>query len=200
MTALAEGPAPTPAQAKCPTCRQTFGGIRAFDRHRTGGLCADPREMGWLRLDDRGVWRKNDPHPLSRRLSPAPRQGGKGTAENSDHPPLSRDFTEKPAGGLTTDHTDCDYAGKQVRCDRCGARYVCSPLADFYCTPAGDHCCEACLVGGLPVKSYVLVGAPDSPDERICGHDQVVFWSGANWLHPLDMGVCGNPPGVDRDE
>lgn len=27
-----------------------------------------------------------------------------------------------------------------------------------------------------------------------CGHDQVVFWSGASWVHPMDMGVCDRPP------
>lgn len=27
-----------------------------------------------------------------------------------------------------------------------------------------------------------------------CGHDQVVFWSGASWVHPMDMGPCDRPP------
>lgn len=49
------------------------------------------------------------------------------------------------------DHSRCDHAYKQVKCDRCGREYVCTPADDFYCAAEGDHCCEACLVGGLPV-------------------------------------------------
>ena len=57
-------------------------------------------------------------------------------------------------------HESCGgNGGKQVRCDRCGRAYVCSPWDDFYCTPAGDHCCESCLVGGAPI-AYVDLEAP----------------------------------------
>lgn len=52
---------------------------------------------------------------------------------------------------MTKVHPDCDNAGKQVRCDRCGREYVCTPWDDFYCTPEGDHCCEQCLIGDLPL-------------------------------------------------
>lgn len=45
---------PTPAQAHCGACHVTFGGVRGFDLHRRGGLCAIPTGM---RLDCRGVWR-----------------------------------------------------------------------------------------------------------------------------------------------
>lgn len=48
-------------------------------------------------------------------------------------------------------HPDCDYAGKPVKCDRCGDEYVCTPSSDFYCTPGGDHCCEPCLMRGADI-------------------------------------------------
>lgn len=57
-------------------------------------------------------------------------------------------FGPRPAA---VDHSACDHAGKQVRCDRCGRGYVCTPADDLYCTPKGDHSCEACLIGGLPL-------------------------------------------------
>lgn len=47
--------APTPAQAHCPTCHATFGGITGFDAHRKGGLCIDPATKGYVEV--RGVWR-----------------------------------------------------------------------------------------------------------------------------------------------
>lgn len=50
------------------------------------------------------------------------------------------------------DHSKCDWAWKPVKCDRCGAEFVCTPSTDFYCAAEGDHCCEPCLVGGLPVR------------------------------------------------
>ncbi|MBM0256373.1 hypothetical protein [Micromonospora sp. 4G55] len=55
-------------------------------------------------------------------------------------------------------HADCDHAGKQVTCDRCGSTYVCTPWQDFYCAAEGDHCCEPCLLGGRPL--YVIVPKP----------------------------------------
>lgn len=50
-----------------------------------------------------------------------------------------------------TGHEHCDYAGKKVRCDRCGREYVCTPETDFYCAAEGDHCCEPCLIGDRPL-------------------------------------------------
>lgn len=50
------GPVPSPSQAKCSLCRQTFGGVTLFDRHRKGGECVDPRAIG-LRRNERGVWK-----------------------------------------------------------------------------------------------------------------------------------------------
>lgn len=45
------------------------------------------------------------------------------------------------------DHSACDFAWKQVKCDRCGRKYRCTPSDDHYCAAEGDHCCEPCLLG-----------------------------------------------------
>ncbi len=50
-------------------------------------------------------------------------------------------------------------------CERCGRGYVCTPWDDFYCADAGDHCCEACLVGGLPVH-VIPAGEIQPPREK----------------------------------
>ena len=54
------------------------------------------------------------------------------------------------------DHSRCDFGGKQVRCDRCGREFVCSPSDDLYCTDDGDHCCEGCLLVGYPQPLIIL--------------------------------------------
>jgi hypothetical protein len=62
-------------------------------------------------------------------------------------------------------HANCDTAARayqQVTCDRCGHTYQCTPSSDFYCAAAGDHCCESCLLGGLPLHE-VLVDPEVSP-------------------------------------
>lgn len=46
---------PTPAQAHCPACHSTFGGVTNFDRHRDAGHCLDPAVLGMECRD--GVWR-----------------------------------------------------------------------------------------------------------------------------------------------
>jgi hypothetical protein len=46
-------------------------------------------------------------------------------------------------------------AYKQVRCDRCGRNYICTPGDDFYCAAEGDHCCEACLLSGAAVTELI---------------------------------------------
>jgi hypothetical protein len=49
-------------------------------------------------------------------------------------------------------HANCpDVAYKPVTCDRCGRQYVCTPSQDYYCAAEGDHCCEPCLIGNLPL-------------------------------------------------
>lgn len=35
---------------------------------------------------------------------------------------------------------------------------------------------------------------------RTCGHAQVAFWTGAGWVHPLDMGACDRPYGDRMSE
>ena len=52
---------------------------------------------------------------------------------------------------MITDHSACDFALKQVCCDRCGREYQCTPSDDHYCAAEGDHCCEPCLLGGRPL-------------------------------------------------
>jgi hypothetical protein len=55
-------------------------------------------------------------------------------------------------------HTDCpSVAYRPVQCDRCGDAYICTPDRDFYCAAEGDHCCEPCLVGDLPVQVIIPV-------------------------------------------
>jgi uncharacterized protein CbrC (UPF0167 family) len=52
----------------------------------------------------------------------------------------------------TFDHSKCNNAWKQVKCDRCGRQYQCTPSSDYYCAAEGDdHCCESCLLGGTPL-------------------------------------------------
>lgn len=52
---------------------------------------------------------------------------------------------------MTADHSTCNRVWKQVTCDRCQRVFQCTPDDDFYCAAEGDHCCESCLVGGLPL-------------------------------------------------
>ena len=53
---------PTPAQAHCPTCHRHFGGVTAFDDHRSNGICIDPgsilRDGEPLYVQMEGIWRK----------------------------------------------------------------------------------------------------------------------------------------------
>lgn len=48
---------PTPSQAHCSVCGTTFGGVWAFDQHRSNGWCLDPAKIGYA-PDSKGVWRK----------------------------------------------------------------------------------------------------------------------------------------------
>ena len=47
---------PTPHQAHCGVCHETFGGVSLFDAHRSRGECIRPPVLGYQR-NDRGVWR-----------------------------------------------------------------------------------------------------------------------------------------------
>jgi hypothetical protein len=44
--------------AHCGGCHQTFGGVRAFDLHRRGGVCLEPADAGLQLLPLRAtpVW------------------------------------------------------------------------------------------------------------------------------------------------
>lgn len=44
---------PTPSQAHCGTCHETFGGVTGFDVHRKGGQCQTPK--GYVLTG--GIWR-----------------------------------------------------------------------------------------------------------------------------------------------
>ena len=70
--------------------------------------------------------------------------------------------TDTQPTGRPTDHSTCNFAWKQVRCDRCGRTYQCTPSDDHYCSAEGDHCCEPCLIGGLPVTVLIPVKERDS--------------------------------------
>lgn len=47
---------PTPSQAHCAVCHQTFGGVTGFDHHRRDGQCIQPAGLG-MELSALGIWR-----------------------------------------------------------------------------------------------------------------------------------------------
>lgn len=65
------------------------------------------------------------------------------------------------------DHSACNFAYRQVTCDRCGKTYRCTPFTDYYCAPEGDHCCEACLLDGRQIAVIDI----DSPLPRLIFRD-----------------------------
>ena len=48
---------PTPSQAHCAVCHETFGSVSGFDRHRRGGECVDPATIKGIHRTPAGVWR-----------------------------------------------------------------------------------------------------------------------------------------------
>lgn len=56
MACTTECRKPTPAQAHCTVCHETFGGVTMFDRHRVGGRCLPPDQCRMVDRD--GVWRE----------------------------------------------------------------------------------------------------------------------------------------------
>lgn len=52
------------AMCHCATCHQTFGGIRSFDRHRTGGVCHEPTSLGFYYNESRRCW--SEPYSWAR--------------------------------------------------------------------------------------------------------------------------------------
>lgn len=79
---------PSPAQAHCGACHRTFGGVSGFDRHRRGGLCLSPAEIGYAD-NGRGVFR--EPLTDSRRKRLADLRGADGDA------PLARSIAPQSA-------------------------------------------------------------------------------------------------------
>lgn len=55
---------------------------------------------------------------------------------------------------------------------------------------------EAGMARAAQSRAWAAVAAladaypPASRVGDLCGHGQVVMWSGVNWVHPMDMGVC----------
>ena len=49
----------------CGACHVTYSGVSHFDRHRKGGLCFDPRDIGCTLLPNRSYpcWGEPDPTP-----------------------------------------------------------------------------------------------------------------------------------------
>jgi hypothetical protein len=68
---------------------------------------------------------------------------------------MSTSDNSAPSPG-PVDHSRCDFAGKPVRCERCGREFVCTPWDDLYCAAEGDHCGEGCLLAGHPKPLIVL--------------------------------------------
>jgi len=60
---------PSPTNAHCGACHQTFGGVTGFDRHRRGGECLTARDIG-MHADRNGVWRYAGPDPTARPIWP----------------------------------------------------------------------------------------------------------------------------------
>lgn len=106
---------PSPSQAHCAAgnCHRTFGSVSAFDRHRRGGECLHPEEVG---LQERnGVWRaplderqrarlaalKPDAQSASR-CTPQTAETGPGVpicGNQNPHPAHERD-NQPGAGGI----------------------------------------------------------------------------------------------------
>lgn len=70
--------------------------------------------------------------------------------------PLLPALGPAPTAAPQVDHSRCNNAYKQVKCDRCGHEYLCTPSSDFYCAAEGDHCCEPCLLSGTRVSALLL--------------------------------------------
>lgn len=63
----------------------------------------------------------------------------------------------RPVAASDFDHSNCDFAYKQVKCDRCATEFVCTPSSDFYCASEGDHCCEPCLLRGAGITEITVL-------------------------------------------
>lgn len=68
----------------------------------------------------------------------------------------------------------------------------CHNLDDRPCLYCGSAPCRVRLVPRMAMEGPEVTPVHDG--YQICGHDQTVIWSGANWVHPMDMGVCDRAP------
>jgi hypothetical protein len=93
---------PTPSQAHCSVCHETFAGPTLFDAHRRGTVdtryCLDPAEMTDrgepLRKDDRGVWRSGAARPETGSGEPQTAEGTLvGVTPRADEPDGSEAFS-----------------------------------------------------------------------------------------------------------
>lgn len=91
---------------------------------------------------------------------------------------------------MSSVHPDCDHAGQEVTCDRCKRTYMCSPSDDYYCTPVGDHSCEACLVGGLQLFTVEVDTLEDLVATcRRCRHS-ITRLPGGPWVDATGWEFC----------
>lgn len=56
---------PSPAQAHCSVCHETFGSVSGFDHHRRAGVCHNPDFIGMVEGRG-GVWRIDRPGAADR--------------------------------------------------------------------------------------------------------------------------------------
>jgi hypothetical protein len=82
---------PTPSQAHCSVCHETFGSVRGFDRHRRGGQCLDPTEITGIHRTDTGIWRFDGGQNRADAHSALP-----GTPQKAEQPELVRTDTPEP--------------------------------------------------------------------------------------------------------
>ena len=82
---------PTPAQAHCSVCHETFGSVSGFDRHRRGGQCLDPTTIPGIHRNERGIWRFDGGH--NRAIAHSSASGTPQTAERAE---LVPDSTPEP--------------------------------------------------------------------------------------------------------
>jgi hypothetical protein len=60
----------------------------------------------------------------------------------------------------SVDHSQCDPASKEVRCEWCGRTFVGTRWDERCCAAEGDHCCEVCLLAWHPRPLTFATGTP----------------------------------------
>ncbi|MCW2768527.1 MAG: hypothetical protein JWO11_4486 [Nocardioides sp.] len=93
---------PTPSQAHCSACHRTFGSVTGFDRHRRGGVCANPATLmppsHVMHRDRNGVWRMAGPDPTARGW---PRAATSGPPDDETGSVVGRDTPDDLEAGET---------------------------------------------------------------------------------------------------